>query len=211
MAFCNSCGANLDPSAKFCAKCGATVAPGSVATGAAVRPPAPTQTRSGLKTLLIVVGVLVGLGVLGIAAATFIGLGIARRTHVETNGKNVRVETPFGTVESTKDPAAAARNLGVEVYPGAQTVGDNAAAVTMGKMKTVNAEFETSDPPGKVFEFYKKKYPRATVTSANEGRYTIVATGDSTVVTINIESNGDRTRFQITNVAGKSPDKSDPD
>jgi len=182
-----------------------------VATGSAVQPPVQPRSRSGLKTLLIVVAALFGFCIVGVAAATFIGLRIARRTHVETSGDNVRVETPFGTVVSTKDPEVAARNLGVDVYPGAQPVENNAAAVTVGKMKTVNAEFETSDPADKVFEFYKKKYPHATVTTADEGRYTIVATGDSSVVTINIESDDDHTRFHIANVSGKSPGKSDSD
>jgi hypothetical protein len=207
LAFCNSCGATLDPSTKFCAKCGAAVVPGAMATGAAVPHPVPPQGRSGLKTLLIVVAVLIGLGIVGVAAATFVGLNIARRTHVQTNGQNVRVETPFGTVESSKDPGTAARNLGVEIYPKAQPVGNNAAAVSMGKMKTVNAEFEVSDSADKVFEFYKAKFPRATVTSADGGHYTIVASGDGAVVTINIDSDGDHCRFQITNVSGGSTDK----
>ena len=185
--------------------------PGAVATGAAVSPPAQPEARSGLKTALTVLGVLIVLCIVGVGAATVIGLHFARRTRVQTRGDNVRVETPFGTVESTKDPAAAARNLGVEIYPGAESVGDNAAAVTVGKMKTVNAEFESEDPADKVFDFYKKKYPNATVTSAQGEHYTIVATGDSTVVTIVIEPRDNRTHFQITNVSGKVPGRTPSD
>jgi len=136
-----------------------------------------------------------------------VGLRIARRTHVQTSGNSVKVETPFGTVVSTKDAAVAARNLGVDVYPGAEPVEDNAAAVTVGKMRTVSAEFETDDPASKVFDFYKKKFPHANVTTADEGHYTIVATGDGSVVTINIEPDGDHARFHIANVTGKSAEK----
>jgi hypothetical protein len=212
VAFCNSCGATLDPRAQFCAKCGASTGASAPSTSASQTRPTP-QASNGLKTVLIVLAVVVAVGVVGVLAATFVGLRIARRTHVETSGENVRVETPFGTVESTKNPAQAARDLGLEVYPGAQALKTNAASVSVGKMKTVSAEFETSDPAQQVFEFYKQKFPKANVTQSRSDRYTIVSTDRKSVVTINIQAAGEKTHFQIANVTGvptgQSSDSSD--
>ena len=66
------------------------------------------------------VGVIVLVGILGVASLGFFAWRVAHRTHVRQEGDNVKVETPFGTVETTKDPEEAARNLGVDLYPGAQ-------------------------------------------------------------------------------------------
>jgi flagellar basal body-associated protein FliL len=211
VAFCNSCGATLDPAAQFCAKCGAsTGTAASPSTSAAQNLPNP-QASNGLKTVLIILAVVVAFGIVGVLAATFVGLRIARRTHVETSGENVRVETPFGTVESTKNPEEAAKNLGIAIYPGARSLTTNAASVNVGKMKTVSAEFETEDPAEKVYDFYKEKFPHANVAQANSGHYTIVSTDKKNVVTINIQTAGTKTHFQIANVTGVPTGKTDSD
>ena len=103
MAFCNSCGANLQGGAKFCPKCGA-VQPvsGTVPATAQARPPAPVPSlspsqgsNSALKIILIVVGIFVVVGALAVATIGFIGWRIARHTHVQDRDGNVRVQTPF--------------------------------------------------------------------------------------------------------------------
>jgi len=205
VAFCNSCGATLDSDASFCIKCGSKIT-GAVSASASTLPATavagtPTTSR-GLKTFLIVVGVVIALGILGTVAATLVGLHIAKRTHVTQKGDRVRVETPFGTVTSTKDPEEAARNLGVDVYPGARALKTDAASVTVGGMKTVSAEFQTGDSPDKVFEFYKQKFPDANVTQGDQQHYTIVSTNHGSIVTINIEATGGETHFHIANVTG---------
>ena len=50
------------------------------------------------------VAVIVGLGILGVAAVSFIGYRIASHTRVRNQDGNVRVETPFGTVQSQPIP-----------------------------------------------------------------------------------------------------------
>jgi hypothetical protein len=175
----------------------------SPTTPSAARVASPPKTSSGLKTFLIVVGVVIALGILGTVAATLVGLHIARRTHVTQKGDRVRVETPFGTVTSTEDPEEAARNLGVDIYPGARALKSDAASVAVGGMKTVSAEFQTSDSPEKVFEFYKHKFPDANVTKSDQQHYTIVSTNRGSIVTINIEASGGETHFHIANVVGK--------
>ncbi len=134
MAFCNSCGATLDPSTKFCKKCGApnvaqVSAPGPVPVAAsAAGPPGSGQSSGALKVILIVAAVIVAVGILGMATLGIITWRIAKSSHVRQEGDHVKVETPFGTVESTKDPEAAVRNLGVELYPGAQVLKSGAAS-----------------------------------------------------------------------------------
>src|SRR4029077_6618218 len=131
--------------------------------------PAPPQgSGNGLKIVLIIVGVILVIGVLGLGALTFVGLRIAKHTHVKQEGEHVKVETPFGSVESTKDPEQAAKDLGIEIYPGAEVRQNGAASATLGNLHTVNAEFDSSDSVDKVCNFYKSKFPNATVSSSNE-------------------------------------------
>src|SRR5271157_4959623 len=136
MAFCNACGTNIVPGTRFCTKCGAAIltsslppvapppAVGSVPPAPPVPPvaaaPAPASGGGALKVILIVVGVIVVVGILGIASVGYFAWHVAHRTRVRHEGDNVKVETPFGTVQTTKDPQEAARNLGVDIYPGAK-------------------------------------------------------------------------------------------
>ncbi|HVO80378.1 MAG TPA: zinc ribbon domain-containing protein [Terriglobales bacterium] len=199
MAFCNSCGATVDPASKFCPKCGAGVPAAAVAPSA----PSPAKSSSGLKVVLIVVGVIVALGILGAGTAAFIGWRIASRSHVEQKNGNVHVQTPFGAVESTNDPNEAARKLGVALYPGARVLKGNAADVSFGGMHSVAAQFETDDPPDKVAEFYKSQFPNANVSASGEDHYAIVSAADKNLITINIRPQDGKTVIHIANVSGK--------
>lgn len=200
MAFCNTCGATLSSGAKFCNQCGATVTGG---VSAPVTPAAPAGGSSGLKIVLIVIGVLAIVGILSVATMTFVGLRIAKRSHLTRQGDQVKVETPFGTVESSQDPEKAAGNLGVDIYPGAQVQKAGASSATFGGMHTAAASFESIDSLDKVCNYYKAKYPGAMVRTSDGNHCTIVANDQSNMITINVEARGDVTRFQITNVSKK--------
>jgi hypothetical protein len=203
MAFCNSCGATLAAGARFCPKCGGGVT-GAAATPVAA-PPAPAaapQSSSALKIILIVVAAIVVLGILGIGTLAFVVRRIASRSHIENKDGNVRVETPFGTVQSTNNPDEAARNLGVDPYPGARVLKGNTA--TIGGMHTVEAEFESDDSAEKVMAFYSSKFPNANVTNKDQNRYTIVSTDKKNLITINIEPDDGKTRIRIASVSGKN-------
>lgn len=200
MAFCNSCGATLDAGAKFCNKCGGTQ------PGAPSSPPAPVAAQksgSGLKIILIVVAVIVGIGILALAGVSFIGYRIAKHSRVHNENGNVRVETPFGTVQSTTDPDEAARNLGIDLYPGAEVVKGTTSNVQMGTMHTASADFETSDPGSTVAEFYKQKFPGANIVSSNGDHYVIISTDKKNMLSINIEPKNGKTRIHIAKVAGR--------
>ena len=208
MAFCNSCGATLNPGTAFCTKCGAANAGGPAAAPTpAARPlPAPPPSKgsgSTLKIILIVIGVVVLIGILRVASLSFFVYRVAKSAKVSQNGDNVKVETPFGSVESSKDPEKVAKDLGLDIYPGAEIQRNGAATATFGGIHTVTANFESSDSVDKVCTFYKSRFPAANVTSSDQNRCTIVSTNPPNSVSINIEPNGDGSKFQITSVSKK--------
>ncbi|MGA9980151.1 MAG: zinc ribbon domain-containing protein [Candidatus Sulfotelmatobacter sp.] len=204
MAFCNSCGASLEPGTKFCNKCGATVsgaAAGAAAAPAAAPPPVTQGGGSGvLKVILIVVGVFVILGVLAVSTVAFIGWRVAHNLHVRQDGNHVKVETPFGSVESSKNPEDAARDLGVDIYPGALAEKNGAATATFGGMRTASATFKSGDSVDQVSAFYKAKFPNAMVTTSDQNRCTIIAEDQKNMTTINIQGENGQTKIQITHV-----------
>jgi hypothetical protein len=218
MAFCNSCGASTAPGTSFCNKCGATIVDSAppVASSAAVLPqvssvppspstaPAvpPASGSGALKTILIVVGVVVLVGILGVTALAFFAVRMAHRARVLHEGDNVKVETPFGTVQTTKDPQEAARNLGVDLYPGAQISQAGAASATFGGIHTVALNLETSDSVDQVCSFYKPKFPNAMVTST-DNQCKIISNDQKNVITIKAKTENGKTRIAIANV-GKS-------
>jgi len=207
MAFCNSCGANLTPGTQFCNKCGAAIAaPPSAASSipaSATPAPSPKGGSSALKVILIVFAVIVGIGILGIATIGIIGYHIAKSSHVTQEGDRVKVETPFGTINAN-DPEQAAKDLGVDIYPGAQVQKQGSADVSIGPVRTVTANFESSDSVDKVCTFYKSKFPASTVKTSDQNRCTIVSTDQNGTITINAEASGDTTKIQITNVTKKT-------
>jgi len=211
MAFCNSCGSPTVPGARFCSKCGAPAgdatlpAPALSATSTSLGVPsaASDQSNSALKIVLSVVGVLVLLFILGTTAVLFVGWRIAKQVHVQKNGDNARVTSPFGSVESTNDADEIARELGTDSYPGSTIEKGNASSTNIAGMHIVAAQFETDDPPSKVAEFYKRKFPSANVSVANEDHYTIVSSANQNLITINIEPDGDKTRIHIASVSGR--------
>jgi hypothetical protein len=212
MAFCNSCGANIVPGTRFCNKCGAAILASSLPPAAAVSappatsaPPAvtPTPTSDGgaLKAILIVVGVIVVVAVLCVASLGFFAWRVAHRTHVRQEGNNVKVETPFGTVQTTSDPETAAHDLGVDLYPGAHVLKEGATSATFGSVHTAALNLESSDSVDKVCSFYKPKFPNATVMTSDANQCTIVSQAQKNMITINAKAEGDKTRIVITNVS----------
>jgi zinc-ribbon domain len=201
MAFCNSCGTTMEAGARFCPKCGAAAPAAAVTPSAAPAAPAPpAQGSSALKIILIVLAVIVGLGVLGIGTAAFFVHRAISRSHVTNRNGQVKVETPFGTVESTEDSDEAARNLGVDVYPGATVVKNSAANMTFGSMHTAAAEFESDDSASTVADFYRSKYPQAKLMSSDGDRYTIIAGDKNNMTTITIEPQEGKTHIHIAKV-----------
>jgi zinc-ribbon domain len=223
MAFCNKCGASLTPGIRFCNQCGAAVvasspAPnmanpamaGSTVPVGAVPPATAPQGGGALKVILIVVGVIALFGILAFGSIAFFAWRVARHVHAHQDGNNVRVETPFGNVETTKDPADAARNLGVDLYPGAELLKNGSSTATFGGVHTATISAESSDPADQVFNFYKAKFPNAMVTTSDAGRSTIISNDNRRMITINVESQGSKTKIMITSVSRKSDGGNSP-
>ncbi len=165
-------------------------------------PATSTQGSGALKIILIVVAVIFVLGVLGIGTLVFVVRRVAQHSHVQNKDGNVRVETPFGTVQSTNNPDEAARNLGVDPYPGARILKGNTA--TIGGMHTVEAEFESDDSAEKVMAFYSAKFPNARVSTKDQDHYAIVSNDNNNLVTIKIEPEDGKTLIKIANVTTKN-------
>lgn len=210
MAFCNSCGTSLAPGAQFCNKCGSAVASApSAPVMQGAPPPAaiPAQTGGGsspLKIILIVIAVVVGLGILSVGAISFFVVhALKTGTHVTHNGENVKVDTPFGSVETSKDPAQTAKDLGVDIYPGATVQSNGTATMTFGNTRTVTAAFESSDSLDKVCTFYMSKFPHATASTSDSRHCSVVSGDQKNLLTISVQANGDGSKIQIANVNKK--------
>ncbi len=204
MAFCNSCGANLPDGTKFCNKCGAAVTGAPPAMAAPMGTPvATTPTKGGggaLKIILIILGIIVLIAILAMVTCGVVIHRIANKARVQQDGDNVKVETPFGKIESNKDPSKAAADLGIDIYPGAEVQKEGASSATFGSIHTVTANFTSSDSLDKVCAFYKEKFPNAMASSSDQSHCTIVSNDNKNMVTINVESTGDGSKFQVTNV-----------
>jgi hypothetical protein len=166
-------------------------------------PANPPHGGGALKIILIAVGVIVLLGAIAIASIAFFAVHLARHSRVHQEGGDVKVETPFGNVETTKDPEEAARNIGVDLYPGADVQKNGSASASFAGMHTSSLVAESSDSIDKVCSFYKSKFPNATVSSTDTGRCSIVSNDRGSMITINIEGDGDKTKIQISNVSRK--------
>lgn len=200
----------MDAGAKFCPKCGTaavgTAQVGSTPTGSPAPPVTaapPAQGSSGLKIALIVVAVVVGVGILGVGTLGFFAHQFLKNSRVETKDGNVKIESPFGTVETTQDANQAAQNVGVDIYPGATMMKDGNADVTFGSVHSSAAQFESDDPPATVADFYKSKFPGGTFTSSGNS-YTILAGDKSNMTTITIQPQNGKTRIHVAKVTTKA-------
>ncbi|MGP8093608.1 MAG: hypothetical protein ACLP72_09815 [Candidatus Sulfotelmatobacter sp.] len=153
--------------------------------------------------ILIVIAVIAGVGILGMVTCGVVLHHIAKNSHVTQEGDRVRVETPFGTINAN-DPEQAAKDLGVDIYPGAQVQKQGAADITFGPVHTVTANFESGDSVDKVCSFYKSKFADATVKTSDQNRCTIVSNDPMNSITINVEASGDASKFTIAHVTKKS-------
>ena len=205
MAFCNSCGAQLAEGTNFCSKCGAaaTGTPGGMPKPIAPGPPPSSGSVSALKIVLMIVGVVVFIGILGMVTCGIIVHRAIKSAKFSQKGDNVKVETPFGSVETSNDPQKVADELGVEIYPGAQVQKAGTASVTFGSLHTVTGIFESTDSVDKVCDFYRTKFPNANVQSSDQTHCTIVSGGQGNSTTVTVDSSGDGSKLTIVKLTKK--------
>ena len=206
MAFCNSCGANLADGTKFCNKCGSAVVGTPAAAGQPIAP-GPPPSKGGSSALKIILMIVGGLFLVCVLAMVTCGVVIHRAiksAKVSQKGDNVKVETPFGSMETNNDPQKVADELGIEIYPGAQVQKNGTASVTFGSLHTVTAKFESSDSVDKVCEFYRTKFPDASVQSSDQTHCSIVSGGQGNSTSIAVESTDEGSRITIVAMKKKS-------
>ncbi len=203
MAFCTSCGSQVAETAQFCTHCGKPL-PGVAAAQASPSTPAPAPApiapsgggSSAVKIVLIVAAVVVALGIISAAITGWVGYRMVRHARVEHTANGSRVSGGFGSVETTTDPNQLAQALSVDVYPGAKLVKEG-SSVRVAGMTAASAEFETDDTPGKVADFYKSKFPDATVNDESHGEHSIVVNSGGWLA-IHIRPSGGKTRIEIS-------------
>ena len=166
---CAKCGAELTPNTQSCSSCGAAAA--TQPTVAQFIDEPPTSGRSTLKIILIVVAIIVGLGILGIGAIGIIGYRIAKNTHIDANGR-MTMNTPAGTITTTPTDNISEADLGVEIYPGAQST-RGSMTMEMPNGSAITGVFLTSDSPDQVLAFYKDKLGSAATVISFFGNTTI--------------------------------------
>jgi hypothetical protein len=162
--------------------------------------PPPAQSSGALKIILIILAIVIGLIVIaGGSCAYFVHRAI-NRSHINQKNGEVSIDTPFGSLNSTSDPAQAARDTGVEAYPGATVQKGGAANMNIGKMHTSTVTYETDDPPATVADFYKSKFPNANMTSGENGRYSLLSGTKDDLTTITIEPRDGKTQIAVAKV-----------
>lgn len=207
MAFCTACGAALNSAARVCPKCGAGVAPAAVPGPALAAPAArPQPGRNALSIVLIILAAVIVLGALATIGTVIALKRMAHRVRVEAGPNSAVITTPFGSV-TADDPSVVAKQLGVEVYPGARGL-KGSAAVGFGGMQVAAAKFESDATPEKIIEFYQRKYPKAALRVVGSDNSMVFST-DQGMVTIKVRARGDGSVLEIARVGGVAETKDD--
>jgi uncharacterized protein YneF (UPF0154 family) len=203
MAFCTACGAAMETTASVCAVCGANV--GTPAGVAALPPTAPAVRqntgRNALSVVLIILVVVIALGAMATIGTVFALKKMTNRMRVEAGPNSTVVTTPFGSV-TANDSEAVAKQLGVDVYPGARGI-KGSATVAFGGMQVAAAKFESDAAPEKIVEFYQKRYPKAALRVVGADN-SMVFGSDQGMITIKVRSRGDGSLIEIARVAGNA-------
>lgn len=118
--------------------------------------------------------------VAGVAVLLLMSTGCRVEKMQHGDGKDVKIDTPFGGMSVTTDGKEVQTQVGLDVYPGAvpekKDKGDNHAAdVTMNfgsfHLGVKAASYTTADAPEKVMAFYRGQMARyGTVIECREGQ-----------------------------------------
>jgi hypothetical protein len=130
---------------------------------------------------------------------------ISKRIHqfkVEQRGDAATVKTPWGAISSNTDASKVAQELGVDVYPRATALKEGASSVNFGGMSVATAAFESNDSIDQVEQFYKGRFPRSTISVADESSRTMVVAGDKGMISIVMKSEDGKTKIEISRTTG---------
>lgn len=189
--------------AAFCTNCGAKTGAAPVGTGGAAAAPAPASAKSSnvLKIVLIVFGVLVFLGIAGaVVTGLLIKKAVDSAVQTDASGNVTSVNLGGVKVDANKDAAKTIASLGIEVYPGATPVDESAGSVTLGPITSTHAQFTTTASMDEVFNFYKAKYPQASLFDTPEGKTLAQGSEDKEMLTIAVQTEDGKTLLNVTKV-----------
>ena len=220
--FCTKCGSGLIEGNNFCTKCGASIpgtatsaaapvtsaapssppayaaptSPAASATPAAYAAPAAVSPKgaSGLKIVLIVVGVFVGLGILAGSVVMYGIWRVSRNVNVSRSGQ-VSINTPDGKISMGPGAQVSEADLGLPIYPGAtRQEGTFQVSTAEGSMSTYL--FKTSDSPAQVMAFYHSKLDPKTAFFESQDGGIITSEANAKVgfmITVGRDNNGPTT------------------
>ncbi|HEV2275031.1 MAG TPA: zinc ribbon domain-containing protein [Acidobacteriaceae bacterium] len=202
-SFCTSCGAPLAADVQFCMACGARAPVGAVGPGQAApvfAQPASQEAGSAVKIVLIVVGVFVGLAMLSAILFAFGVWRVSRSMHMKHAGGGVILSTPGGSITTGPGSTVSDADLGVPVYPGASRR-DGGMEIHSANGSMTTSVYTTTDPPGKVLDFYKNKLG-ANASVIETGHGGILTAGErnqeSWMITVDADaSDGGKTKIAI--------------
>lgn len=163
----------------------------SATPGTTAAAPAP-QGSSALKIILIVLGVLAMICIIVVGGMVYVGKKVVDRTRAEMaeDRANGTVTTPFGKIQTSKDPIRIAEMMGAEVFPGAKPMPDSSSMVVINGTQMMNANFSTASTEDEVLAFYKEKYPAASIIDTPENKMVMIGDKEKggIVMTINVEN-----------------------
>jgi len=165
---------------------------------APVAAPAVQQGGGALKIVLIAVAVLALLGIMAGGALVYVGYK-AKKSLDNAVGSSGSMSMGVTGGSALK----IASSMGVDVYPGAKEIKNSGSAVNFGGISNGGAEFETSDSVSQVAEFYRSKYPKATLSAEDEKSQTMMVGSPDGLVTIAVEDKGEgRTKITLSRMGG---------
>lgn len=192
----------MNDGSAFCTKCGAKMAPAASVGGGTAAAPAPEKkSGSALKIILIVLGVIlvIGMGAV-VAGGLFVRHLVKSSVSTDASGNVTSVNIGGNKIQALKDSALVAREMGVEVFPGATPEDNAASSITLNGVSTTHAQFTTTASMDEVFDFYKTKYPDAQMIDQPESKILMRGSEDKELLTINVTTQDEKTLLHITRI-----------
>ncbi len=169
-----------------------------------------TSERGGaLGRVLLGIAII---GVLGLGLLALTGIYIARNVNVETtetsNGANIRVQTPAGSINIRARERLDPASIGVPLYPGADRVRESGKSAEIDldlgdehKGLSIQAgEFTTPDSPERVAKFYRERLPHWIFNKGPRGKMEMHYSEHGYKRIIGIREKNGETRISVASV-----------
>ncbi|MDR3774296.1 MAG: hypothetical protein P4L26_13155 [Terracidiphilus sp.] len=163
-------------------------------------PPAKSGGSSAVKIILIVLGIFAFFVLLLVAALMYGCYKVRKAIQVNSSTGETSLSVPGMSMNADSGMKFTASELGTDIYPGAEPKKSGNMRMNIAGNSVVSATFLTSDPKGKVVDFYKDKLGSG-VTSMDFGSSAMLtlkkSDHDQVTVTIVQEANQSDGKTQI--------------